>query len=55
MVMLMVKGTSDEAYYWVVQRRMKAMKSYIDTMNKKYYSSRKEEKKRYEGTLDSFL
>jgi Fanconi anemia group M protein len=55
MVMLMVKGTSDETYYWVVQRRMKAMKSYIDTMNKKYYSSREEEKKKREGTLDSFL
>jgi len=49
MIILMVKGTSDEAYYWVVQRRLRAAKKYIQKLN-----SSKSVTPRG-GTLDSYL
>ncbi|MEM0117121.1 MAG: helicase-related protein [Conexivisphaerales archaeon] len=54
MVMLMVKGTSDEAYYWVVQRRIRAMKNYISTINRREASGGKDRREE-KGTLDSFF
>lgn len=53
MIMLMVKGTSDEAYYWVVQRRLKAMRKYISSLEPK--ASGREKKADASGTLDKFL
>ncbi|MDG6928811.1 MAG: hypothetical protein JRN29_02025, partial [Nitrososphaerota archaeon] len=49
MVMLMVKGTSDEAYYWVVQRKLNMMKGVIGRLN----AAPKRQKR--PGTLDSFI
>lgn len=49
MVILMVKGTSDEAYYWVVQRKLKAVKRYVEKLNERKPG------KPTPGTLDSFL
>jgi ERCC4-related helicase len=49
MVMLMVKGTSDEAYYWVVQRKLRIMKNYVSR------TQLKPKPKKKPGTLDSYI
>ncbi|MEM0286646.1 MAG: helicase-related protein [Nitrososphaerota archaeon] len=48
MIVLMVKGTSDEAYHWIVQRRLGGMRRLANKLNE-------ETKREAKGTLDSFV